>query len=112
MSNTNAVAPFNDPSLRQLADSLGITQFPSATNWYQTMGGILVQGGQVTGVGSAATVVVPFNVGFPIQCLGVFVQAQGTSVLGWSVNNVTQAQFELVNAAVAARSFYWWAVGV
>lgn len=112
MSSTNAVAPFNDPSLRQLAESLGITQFPSETNWYQTMGGLLIQGGTVTGVGSGATVVVPFNVGFITQTLGVFVQAKGTGVLGWSVNNVTKNQFELVNAAVAARDFYWWAVGV
>jgi hypothetical protein len=109
---TNAVSPFIDPNLRDLADSIGITQFQGADKWYQTIGGILIQGGLVTGVGSGATVVVPFNVGFPTQVLGVFVQALGTSVLGWSVNNITTAQFELVNAAVAARSFNWWAIGV
>lgn len=112
MSNTNAVLPFNAPSLEELADSLGITQFTSETNWHQTIGGVLIQGGSVLAVGSGATVVVPFNVGFPTQVLGVFVQARGTSVLGWSVNGVTTAQFSLVNAAVAARDFYWWAIGV
>lgn len=109
---TNAVVPFEGANLRELVDSLGITQFPSETNWHQTLGGLLVQGGFIDSAGSGATVVVPFNVGFPTQVLGVFVQAIGTSVLGWSVNNITTAQFELVNAAVANRDFYWWAIGV
>lgn len=109
---TNAVLPFTDATQKDLTDTIGITQFPSANSWYQTIGGLLIQGGLVTGAGSGATVVVPFHAGYPTQVLGVFVQAQGTSVLGWSVNNITTAQFELVNAAVAARSFNWWAIGV
>lgn len=110
--NTNAVTPFTGATLAELNDALGITQFPSETNWYQTVGGILIQGGFVDNVGSGATVAVPFNVGYPTQVLSVFVQGIGTSVLGWSVNNVTTAGFDLVNAAVANRDFYWWAIGV
>lgn len=112
MSNTNAVIPFLDASLRELNDSIGITQFPSETNWYQTIGGILIQGGTVLAVGSAATVAVSFNAGYPTQVLGVFVQAKGASVLGWSVDTVTLSGFNLINAAVANRDFYWWAIGV
>lgn len=108
----NAALPFTGVKLEELADSIGITQFPSDIAWYQTIGGLLIQGGRVDSVGSGATVVVPFNVGFPTQVLGVFIQARGTSVLGWSVNNITTAQFDLINAAVAGRSFYWWAIGV
>lgn len=112
MSNTNAVTSFNGTSLEELNEAIGITQFPSDTNWYQTIGGLLIQGGLVEAVGSGATVTVPFNVGYPTQVLGVFVQSKGTGVLGWSVDNVTQAGFDLVNAAIANRDFYWWAIGV
>ena len=112
MSESNAVLPYSRPTLRDLTETIGITQFPSETNWFQTIGGLLIQGGVVSGVGSGATVSVPFNVGFTIQVLGVFVQARGASVLGWSVGTVTLADFQLINAAVAGRDFYWWAIGV
>lgn len=110
--NTNAITPFVGASLSDLNDALGITQFPSERSWFQTIGGLLVQGGYVAAVGSGATVAVPFNVGYPTQVLGVFVQPLGTSVLGHAVNNVTTSGFDLVNAAVAGRDFYWWAIGV
>lgn len=112
MSQSNSILPYTGAQLSEIPDAIGITQFPSATNWFQTIGGLIIQGGIVTAVGSGATVIVPFNVGFTIQVLNVFVQAQGTSVLGWSVNNITLAQFELINAAVAGRDFHWWAIGV
>ena len=112
MSYDNAVAPFNDPSLRQLADAMGITQFPSETNWYQTMGGLLIQGGKVLGVGHPGSTVIPFNVGFLTQCLGVFCQELGTNAHSWSVNNVTNNQFELLLSSGPAKDFYWWAIGV
>jgi hypothetical protein len=112
VSNTNAVTPFNEPTLKELADSLGITQFTTETNWFQTIGGVLIQGGSIAGVSSGATVVVPFNVGFPTQVLGVFAQVRGTSVLGWSVTAVDIEKFSIVNAVGAVRDFYWWAIGV
>lgn len=112
MSNTNAITPFAEATPAELNNSIGITQFPSETNWHQTIGGLLIQGGFVDNVGSGATVAVPFNTGYPTQVLGVYVQAIGTSVLGWSVNNVTTSGFDLINAAVAGRDFYWWAIGV
>lgn len=112
MSNTNAVAPFNDPSLRNLADSLGITQFPSETNWWQTVGGLLIQGGLAVAVPHPGPTVIQFNVGFPIQCLGVFPQQLGTSIHAWSVVNVTKDQFGLLISNPPARDFYWWAIGV
>lgn len=112
MSNRNAVSPFDSPSLRDLADSIGITQFPSETNWWQTMGGLLIQGGKILGATHGAPVVVPFNVGFITQCLGVWCQELGTNAHSWSVNNVTKNQFELILASGPAKDFYWWAIGV
>lgn len=112
MSNTNAILPLNSATFKELSEALGVTQFASDTNWQQTIGGLLIQGGFVNDVGSGATVAVPFNAGYPTQVLGVFVQALGTSVLGWSIDNVTTSGFDLVNAAVATRDFYWWAIGV
>ncbi len=112
MSSTNAIAPFNDPSLRDLANSLGITQFLSETNWYQTIGGILIQGGKIISATHGAPVPVPFNVGFLTQVLGVFCQELGTQAHGWSINNITTSGFELSLASGPAKDFYWWAIGV
>jgi hypothetical protein len=113
MSNTNAIASFTSPSSEELNEAVGITQFQSETNWFQTIGGILIQGGRVNGIASDATVVVPFNAGFPTQVLQVFVQPLGTSVLGWSIADPpNKNNFSIINAAFGPRDFYWWALGV
>lgn len=109
---TNAILPFNGADLQNLTDAIGITQFQGADKWYQTIGGILIQGGRIVGATHPATNIVPFNVGFPTQCLGVFCQAIGTSAHSWAVNNVTTAQFDLHTSSGSAQNFYWWAIGV
>lgn len=110
--NTNALAAFNSPTLAEVIDTIGITQFPSETNWHHTIAGLLIQGGKITAVASGATVAVSFNAGYSKQVLGIFVQAIGTSVLGWSVTIISTSGFSVVNAAVGPRDFYWWAIGV
>ena len=111
MSNTNAVLLFNQASTKELLESIGVTQFDSLTNWHQTIGGILIQGGYLTAVGAGAALGVPYNVGFPKQVVGTFVQPLGASLLGFSVTPVDKNSFTLNNAAVV-RDFYWWAIGV
>lgn len=111
MSNINSIPPYSVSNLQDLVDAIGITQFTSEKNWHHTIAGILIQGGFLQSVGSGVTLVVPFNVGFPKQVLGVWPQPIGTSLLGHSINNITTAQFELVNDAVV-RDFYWFAIGV
>lgn len=107
----NAIPPYLGATPGELQEALGVTRFVSETNWFQTVGGLLIQGGLESSVGSAATVTVSFNAAFPKQCLGVFIQPIGTSLLGFSVDNVTLEDFDLVNAAVV-RDFYWWAIGL
>lgn len=110
MGATQGVLPYLRGTPEETADAIGITQFPSEGNWFQTIGGLLIQGGKIE-VGSAATLTVNFNAAYPKQVLGVFVQPTGTSLLGFSVNTITLDTFDIVNAAVV-RDFYWWAIGV
>ena len=110
MSNTNSIIPFLGAGLQDLQDTIGITQFPSGTNWYQTIGGLLIQGGFLT-VSSSAVTTVPFNAGYPTQVLGVWIQSVGGSHNNAHIDNVTLAQFELHNGG-STRDYYWWAIGV
>ena len=112
MSNTNALVPFNRASLQETADSLGITQFVSETNWHQTIAGLLIQGGRINSVTHGAPLVVPFNVGFPTQVLGVFTQEIGANAHAASINSITTAQFSIILASGPSKDFYWWAIGV
>ena len=111
MSNFNAIAGFDEVSVEDLQNSLGITQFSGEFLWSHVIGGLLIQGGKVLGVGSGALVTVPFAQGFVTQCLGVFIQPiSGTAEVS-SINNVTTAQFDIINGATA-KDFFWWAIGV
>ena len=112
MAGYNSVPSFLTPRAAELLAAAGITQFPSEFNWWQTIGGLFVQGGKVVGVSYPGPTVVPFNVGFPTQCLGVFCQEIGTNAHSWAVNNVTTAQFDLILSSGPAKDFYWWAIGV
>lgn len=110
MSNTNAVPPFLGGSLESALEAIGITQFPSGTGWFQTIGGLLVQG-DLKPVLASASLVIPFLAVFPKQVLGVWIQPVDAAPNGGYVNAVTLAQFTVVNGA-SDRSYYWWAIGV
>lgn len=110
MSNTNAVVPFLGGTLPDALESLGVTQFPSGTEWFQTIGGLLVQGGKVDVV-AAATASIEFPAGVPTQLLGIWIQTVGGTTNGAYVNVPTLAGFDLVNGA-SDRTYYWWALGV
>lgn len=110
MAGTQGILPYLRGTPEEAADAIGITQFPSENHWFQTIGGLLIQGGKIE-VGSAATLTVDFNASYPKQVFGVWIQPIGTSLLGFSVDAVTLDSFDIVNAAIV-REFYWWAIGV
>ena len=110
MSNTNAVLPYIGGNLKELADTIGITQFPSEKSWYQTIGGLLVQGGFIATL-AGSTNVISFNAAYPTQVLGVWIQVIGGTGNNAYINAVSLDDFELHNGA-SNRDYYWWAVGV
>ena len=109
-SNINSVQPYSGASLSEASESIGITQFPSLTSWYQIIGGLQVQGGFETLAGAGANVV-PFSAPYEKQVLGIFIQVIGAAENGAFISAVGLNQFTLNNGA-GARTYYWWAVGV
>lgn len=110
MASTNSVLPFLGGNQEETSDAIGITQFPSAGNWFQVLGGLTIQGGKVS-VLSGATLSVAFNAPISKEVLGVFIQPIGTATVSYRVNSVTLNDFAIVNGA-ADQDFYWWAIGV
>lgn len=110
MSNTNAVVPFLGGTLPEALESLGITQFEGATGWYQTIAGILIQGGTVE-VLASATAPIAFHAAVPTQLLGIWIQTVGGTTNGAYVNVPDLEGFDLVNGG-SDRTYYWWAIGV
>lgn len=110
MANTNSVIPYAGASLGELSETVGITQFPSATSWFQIIGGLQVQGGFETLAGAGANVV---NLPAPYekQVLGIFIQVIGAAENGAFISAIGLDKFTLNNGA-GARTYYWWAVGV
>ena len=111
MAGTNAVIPFLGGTLGELADTIGITRFPIANYWYQTIGGILVQGSFIGGLIGGTTASVVFQAAFPTQLLGIFIQVAGGTQNNAYVTAQTLEGFDLVNGA-SIRDYYWWAIGV
>lgn len=110
MATNQALLPYLRGTPEETADAIGITQFPSETNWFHTIGGLLIQGGLIE-VLSGTTLTVDFNASYPKQVLGVWIQPIGTATVSSRVNTVTLDTFDIVNGA-ADQSFYWWAIGV
>jgi hypothetical protein len=109
-SNINSIIGRIGASLEETSESLGVTQFPSATSWYQIIGGLQVQGGFETLAGAGANVV-PFSAPYEKQVLGIFIQVIGAAENGAFISAIGLNQFTLNNGA-GARTYYWWAVGV
>lgn len=115
-SNINSVTPLNIASLKDIHESLGVTQYTSLTNWYQTIAGLIIQGGKIIAAPADANTAVSFNVGFNKQVLGIFVQSlyqpagAGNENTGMVHPTFTLSTWTLVNDGVV-KDFFWWAVG-
>ena len=109
-SSTNSVPPFTGGSTRDALEALGITQFPSEAEWYQVIGGLIVQGGHVEVAGSTAAVI---NLVAPYekQFLGVWLQTEGNPHNAAHVAAVTLSSFEIHNGG-GVRHYYWLSLGV
>lgn len=100
-------------SIREVQESLGITQFPSGTSWYQIIGGLQIQGGLTDSIPSATTVAIPFPAPYETQLLGVFLQAVDQADSAWQVVSAgTDLNQFSVRHTGTARKFYWIALGV
>lgn len=117
MGNNNSILPFVRADNKDLQDTVGLTQFSGATSteWQQTIGGVLFQGGLVIGAAPAANTVVTFPGGFPLQVLGIFLQGIDAipPIFGSALVSNTLADFTFYNSDPAlAKDFYWFAIGV
>jgi hypothetical protein len=109
-SSYNSIFPFSKARLDEIQEAIGITQFPSATGWYQVIGGIIVQGGFAS-AGDAATVTVNLNAPYEKQLLGIWIQVIGGTANAAYVTAADLDSFQIVNG-VGARDFYWLSLGV
>ena len=120
MSGNNALSPFEESSLKEIQELIGITQFmPDDTNYYHTIAGLLIQGGVTASIaGNTLSAAIPFNVGFPKKVFGVFLQPVDTVVAGagarysHAVSVPDLNNFQIANDSASAMSFYWWAIGL
>lgn len=99
--------------------ALGVTQFVVGkdTNWYQVMGGLIVQGGYVTAATADAITLVSFNASFTQKVMGIFVTPIYPAPFGASndasggVKDWTLDSFNLLNDGTQ-KDFFWFAIGV
>lgn len=110
MSQQNSLAPFTKASIKDLLDTIGITQFTSETDWYQVIAGLIVQGGFVETITTGDTIT--FNTSFTKQVLGIFVTAVGASSRQVAVDTITVDDFVLRHNGGGTGDFYWFAIGV
>jgi len=109
--NTNSVPPFLGGTVRDAIEALGITQFPSAGNWYQIIGGLIVQGGYVS-VLDGVVQAVSFNAPYEKEVLGVWLQVVAGAGNGAFVGGpVALDSFDIYNG-VGDRDYYWLSLGV
>lgn len=110
----NSIPSYSPDTLRQIQESSGITQFPDGSSWYQIIQGLYIQGSAVDVLINSSTVI-PFEIAIPTQLLGIFLTpviagvGNGYGAIDPAGTNLTQ--FTLVNTG-AAKSYYWWAIGV
>ena len=109
----NSVWSYSSTSAEELRDAGGITQFPSATSFFQVINGLQIQGGITASIAIGGNLVIPFFAPYETQVLGVFIQPANAAASYGSVipagTNLTQ--FQIINGPVAG-AFYWWAIGV
>ena len=109
----NSVGAFSSTDLEQLKDAGGITQFPSATSFFQIINGLQIQGGITDVIPIGGNLIIPFHAPYETQLIGVFLQPVNAAASYGSIipagTNLTQ--FQIINGPVAG-AFYWWAIGV
>jgi hypothetical protein len=110
-SNRNSITPRFTRTLPDIAEALGVTQFPTETGWYQITAGRVTQGGYVS-VADGATANVAFHAPHEKQTLGVWIQTVGGTANGaYVAATPTLTGFQIVNGA-GVRGYYWKAEGV
>lgn len=109
-SSHNSIIPFVKARIEDLQETIGITQFPTEHEWYQVLGGIIVQGGYVE-VAAGATAGVTLPIPYDKQLLGVWIQPVGAPSNTEHINSVSLAGFEIVNGA-GDKAYYWLSLGV
>lgn len=110
MSNTNSIIPYTGAKLKELADTIGITQFPDETSWYQVLGGLIFQGGKI-GIGGGVTQAIDFVAPYEKQLLCIHTEVLGAAPNGHYVTGEDLTGFDIVNGA-SGRTYFWWSVGV
>lgn len=106
----NSIPPFQGGSVRDALESLGITQFPSGTSWYQVIGGLIVQGGSVD-IADVATTTINLVAPYEKQLLGIWTQVVGGTANTAYITGADLDSFQIVNGS-GARTFYWLSLGV
>ena len=116
--NENSVPPFSNANAGQLLESFGITRLDAtdATEWNQTIGGLIFQGGKTPVIPLDTTYAVSYSVEFPKAVLGVFLGVIGDGVLQSNLGiaspyNITTTGFTILQDAPDA-AFYWLAIGL
>lgn len=110
MSSYNSVPPIAGGTAGDVIEALGITQFPSATEWYQVIGGIIVQGGRVS-IASGVTATVNLVAPYGKQFLGAWIQVIDVASNNAHITAVSLNSFQIVNG-VGLRAYYWLSLGV
>lgn len=122
MTNRNAIIPYDRISVKteDLAETVGITQFAiddNEDNWFQTIGGLLIQGGRIVDVPANSSQTIDFHRAYPKKVFGVWIQLIAAALAGSPpgrhfVNVISLSQFDVYNDYVDDSTYYWWAVGV
>lgn len=109
-ANTNSIPPFLRGTTKDALEALGITQFPSEFEWYQVIGGLIIQGGKVDLAGAAALTI---NLPAPYEKQHMFtiIQVVDATDNNGYVANVILSAFDIQNGA-GARTYYWLSLGV
>ena len=108
-----SIGAYSGASLEELRDAGGITQFPSATSFFQIINGLQIQGGITSSIAVGGNLVIPFFAPYETQVLGVFLTPVNAAASYGSVvpAGTNLNQFQIINGPVAG-AFYWWAIGV
>ena len=114
MANDNSIVRFTNASPKEIQETIGITNFEgsSGTEWNQTIGGLIFQGGVISDPGGNGGQAV-FSIPFPKQVL--FVTAfpfNSTGEHNVSGASITLTGFRINNNHGGAVNYYWFAIGV
>lgn len=117
MSANNSIARFVNASVGELQQSLGITNFSGESEWNQTIGGLILQGGQTPLIALDAELEVSFSIAFTKQVLGLFVSEIYDGTLSGAASGVFIKSNYSLNAFTIrndapSKKFFWFAVGV